>query len=572
MKRCVCLAAAAALLTLAGCNGAEETQVRIEAAPETQRTLAQGEIVGFHSGEAASAWLAIPYAAPPQGDLRWRAPRPALAFDDGRLEAIEHGAVCPQVTNELSARAAGVEAGVLIGEEDCLTLDIYAPRDAAPEAGLPVMVWIHGGANVWGSSSAYDGSQLAAERDVVVVAVQYRLGPLGFLSHPALRESAGHPLDEAANFALLDLVAALDWVDANITAFGGDADRITIFGESAGAFNIAALMASEPARGRFDAAIMQSGGTGTNSREVAENGGGNDLHPALEAVAAFAGPDADGAAMRAVPLEDVYAVYRDESGAFTSLPRMIEDGVSLPEDGILGAAARPGGFAPVPLITGANRDEMKLYTAFDPQLTRRLGPLVWPRDVARYQAAVEYPSRSWRVGAVDDLLDRLRSAGHEDLWAYRFDWDEGGKVLLTDTGILLGASHAMEIPFVFNHFELFGPFDRVLFNDRNAQGRAALADAMGGYWGQFAHTGEPGTGGGAGLEWPRWGETARLMRFDTPADGGPEVMTGRDTPAAIAADLAADTRLQPSGRCAVAAGIMRRQPAIAQAFESGMDC
>lgn len=572
MARSAYLAMMAALAALAGCNGADEpVSVTVTAAPETQRTLAQGEIVGFHSGDAASAWLAIPYAAPPEGDLRWRAPRPALAFN-GRLEAIEHGAVCPQVTNELSATAAGVETGVLIGEEDCLTLDIYAPRDAAPEAGLPVMVWIHGGANVWGSSSAYDGSQLAAERDVVVVAVQYRLGPLGFLSHPALRESAEHPLDEAANFALLDLVAALDWVDANITAFGGDADRITIFGESAGGFNIAALMASEPARGRFDAAIMQSGGTGSNSREVAENGGGTDLHPALEAVAAFAGPDADGAAMRAASLEDVYAVYRDETGGFTSLPRMIEDGVSLPEDGILGAAARPGGFAPVPLITGVNRDEMKLYTAFDPQLTRRLGPLVWPRDSERYAAAVEYPTRNWRVTAVDELLDRLHGSGHRDIWAYRFDWDEGGKVLLTDTGELLGASHAMEIPFVFNHFELFGSFDRVLFNDRNAEGREALAGAMGGYWGHFAHTGEPGTGGEAGPAWPRWGETARLMRFDTPDDGGLEVLEGRDSVEAIAGDLASDPRLEPAERCTVAAAILRRRPEASSIFGTRLDC
>lgn len=571
MKRCVCLAAAAALLTLAGCNGAEEAQGRVEPAPDTRRTLAQGEIVGFHSGEAASAWLAIPYAAPPEGDLRWRAPRPALAFD-GRLEAIEHGPVCPQVTNELSAAAADVETGVLIGEEDCLTLDIYAPRDAAPEAGLPVMVWIHGGANVWGSSSAYDGSQLAADRNVVVVAVQYRLGPLGFLSHPALRESAEHPLDEAANFALLDLVAALDWVDANITAFGGDADRITIFGESAGAYNIAGLMASPVAQGHFDAAIMQSGGTASISREVAENGGGTDLHPAREAVAAFAGPDAGAAAMRAVPLEEVYAVYRDTAGEFTSLPRMIEDGVTLPEDGILGAAARPDGFAPVPLITGVNRDEMKLYTVFDPQLTRRLGPLVWPRDSERYAAAVEYPSRNWRVNAVDDLLDRLYASGHRDIWAYRFDWDEGGRVLLTDTGELLGASHAMEIPFVFNHFELFGAFDRILFNDRNAPGRQALANAMGGYWSQFARTGEPGTGGETGPEWPRWSEAARLMRFDTPDDGGPVVTGGRDSLAAIARDLAADDRLEPAERCAIAAGIARRQPEARAAFDEQLDC
>lgn len=564
-------AAMAALVGLAACSGGDTPQQSAEPAQDTQRTLGQGEITGFHSGEAASAWLAVPYAAPPVGDLRWRAPRAPLAFDD-RLEAIEHGAVCPQITNELSAAAAGVETGVLIGDEDCLTLDIYAPRDAAPGEGLPVMVWIHGGANVWGSTIAYDGSKLAAERDVVVVAVQYRLGPLGFLSHPALRESAGVTEDRAANFALLDLVAALDWVGVNIDAFGGDPQRVTIFGESAGAYNIAGLMASPLARGRFHRAIMQSGGTASVTVAVAEEGGGTDLHPAREAVAEFAGPDADADAMRAAALSDIYDVYRGEDGTFSSLPRMIEDGVSLPGGGILEAAATPGGFAPVPLITGVNRDEMKLYTVFDPRLTRRLGPLVWPRDTARYNAAAEYPSRNWRVNAVDELLDRLHATGREDIWAYRFDWDEGGRVLLTDTGTLLGASHAMEIPFVFNHFSLFGSFDSVLFNDGNAEGRAALADTMGAYWAQFAAEGEPGTGAGAGPEWPRWDGEARLMRFDTPGGGGPEIVSGRESLADIAADLAEDPRLEPAERCAVAAGMQRRQPETTAVLTGALDC
>jgi len=565
-------AAMAALAGLAACSGGDTPQQSAGPAPDTQRTLGQGEITGFHSGEGASAWLAVPYAAPPVGDLRWRAPRPPRAFPDRRLAATEHGPRCPQIANALSSSAEGLEPGQLVGREDCLTLDIYAPRDAAPGQGLPVMVWIHGGANVWGSTIAYDGSKLAAERDVVVVAVQYRLGPLGFLSHPALRESAEAPEDRAANFALLDLVAALDWVGVNIDAFGGDPQRVTIFGESAGAYNIAGLMASPPARGRFHRAIMQSGGTASVTVAEAEEGGGTDLHPALEAVAEFAGPEADADAMRAAGLSDVYDVYRGEDGMFSSLPRMIEDGITLPEGGILEAAATPGGFAPVPLITGANRDEMKLYTVFDPRLTRRLGPLVWPRDNARYNAAAEYPSRNWRVNAVDDLLDRLHAAGHADIWAYRFDWDEGGRVLLTDTGTLLGASHAMEIPFVFNHFSLFGSFDSVLFNDANAEGRAALADTMGAYWAQFAARGEPGTGDGAGPEWPRWDGEARLMRFDTPEGGGPEIVSGRESLANIAADLAEDPRLEPQERCAVAAGIRRRQPETAAVLAGPLDC
>jgi para-nitrobenzyl esterase len=566
------LAAMAALVALAGCMSSEAPETTVEAAQDTQRTLGQGEIVGFHSTENASAWLAVPYAAPPVGELRWRAPRAPLAFPGRSLEALEHGPRCPQITNVLSNTAEGLEPGHLIGSEDCLTLDIYAPRDAAPGDALPVMVWIHGGANVWGSTIAYDGSQLAAERDVVVVAVQYRLGPLGFLSHPALRDSAEVPEDEAANFALLDLAAALDWVETNIDAFGGDPQRVTIFGESAGGYNVAGLMASPPARGRFHRAIMQSGGTASLTVAEAEEGGGVDLHPALEAVAEFAGPDADAAAMRAADLDAIYDVYRGEDGTFSSLPRMIEDGVSLPEGGILEAAATPGGFAPVPLITGTNHDEMKLYTVFDPRLTRRLGPLIWPRDTGRYNAAAEYPSRNWRVNAVDGLLDRLHAAGHEDIWAYRFDWDEGGRVLLTDTGTLLGASHAMEIPFVFNHFELFGSFDSVLFNDGNAEGRAALADAMGAYWARFAATGAPGDGAGAGPDWPRWDDEARLMRFDTPAGGGPEVIAGRESLEQIAGDLAEDPRLEPAERCTIAAGIERRQPETAAILAGPLDC
>lgn len=570
MRDLKALAGMAMLLVLAACSGEPASPPASVAAADTLRTIAQGEIVGMRNEAGGSAWLAVPYAAPPVGELRWRAPRPPLAFPERRV-AIEHGARCPQITNELSA-AEGFEPGLLIGDEDCLMLDIYAPSGAGPDAGLPVMVWIHGGANVWGSSIAYDGSQLAEDRNVIVVAVQYRLGPLGFLSHPELRETAGIPQDNAANFALLDLVAALEWVGVNIDAFGGDPERVTIFGESAGAYNVAGLMAAPPARGLFHRAIMQSGGTASVPRDIAEQGGGTDANPALQAAEAFAGPDPDAAAMRAADLATIYDVYRGEDGEFSSLPRMIEDGVTLGEGGILAAASTPGGFAPVPLITGTNRDEMKLYTAFDPRLTRRLGPLLWIRDRDRYEAAVEYPSRNWRVNAVDDLLDRLVASGHRDVWAYRFDWDEGGQILVSDTSALLGASHGMEIPFVFNRFKLFGSFDKILFTAGNADGRNALADAMGAYWAQFAQAGDPGSGGGAGPVWPRWDGTARFLRFDTPEGGGLEIASGRDAPAAIAADLAADDRIDAEGRCAIAGNMQVRQPELAAAFASQIEC
>ncbi|WP_291842318.1 carboxylesterase family protein [Maricaulis sp.] len=559
-----------AILGVTACSSDEDVAFTPVPADDLVRTISQGEIAGFETETGAAAWMAVPYAAPPVGDLRWRAPRPPQVLE-ARLEALSAGPVCPQVTNNLSAGEL-YEVGELIGSEDCLTLDIYAPRDARPGDALPVMVWIHGGANVWGSSSAYDGSSLASQQGVIIVSVQYRLGPLGFLAHPALRADPGVPDDAAANFALLDLVAALDWVSVNIGTFGGDAGRVTIFGESAGAYNIAGLMATPQARGLFHRAIMQSGGTETVPLEIAEQGGGTDAVAGLAAAASIAGPEADGAALRAAPLATVFAAYRDESGELTSLPRMIEDGVTLREGGILAAAEDPDGFAPVPLITGTNRDEMKLYTVFDPRLTRRLGPLVWLRDHDVYEAAVEYPSRNWRYNAVDGLLNRLAAHGRSDLWAYRFDWDEGGSVLVTDTGDLLGASHAMEIPFVFNHFELFGSFDRILFNDRNEVGRLELAGTMGAYWAQFAATGQPGDGIGMGPEWPQWTDTGAALRFDTREGGGPDIMSRIESPLAIAADLAADDRVDDEVRCRIARGMTARQPALTDVFDSVLDC
>lgn len=558
------------LAGLAACSSVDETQFQPVAADHLVRATAQGEVIGFESEHGAATWMALPYAAAPVGELRWRAPRPARAYAE-RRDALQAGPACTQVTNNLSA-GDEYEPGMLIGAEDCLTLDIYAPLETQPGDQLPVMMWIHGGANVWGSSSDYDGSTLARQQGVIVVAVQYRLGPMGFLSHPALRADPEIADDAAANFALLDLVAALDWIGTNIDNFGGDPQRITVFGESAGAYNIAGLMAMPQARGRFHRAIMQSGGTASVPLDIAEQGGGTDDIASREALASIDGGTPDGSRLRAASLDQVYAAFRDEDGLLLNLPRMIEDGVTLPEGGILAAAEDPDGFAQIPLITGTNRDEMKLYRVFDPRLTRRLGPLVWLRDRDVYEGAVEYPSRLWRYNAVDGLLNRLAANGHDELWSYRFDWDEGGSVLITDTGALLGAGHAMEIPFVFNHFELFGSFDDVLFNDENAQERVDLAELMGTYWGVFAADGEPGDARGSGPAWPRWSESGAAIRFDSASAGGPELIARTESPGAIAEDLSRDSRLNPRQRCDVVEGIVTIQPSVTAVFERALDC
>ena len=176
---------------------------------QTLRTVAEGPIIGFSTENGANVWRAIPYAADTSGENRWRAPRPASQRKE-TLSALDFGPVCPQIATPFTP-VPGFTNGELEGSEKCLTFDIYAPPNAV-EQDLPVMMWIHGGGNVSGTSQLYQAHNLVVNENVIVLAVQYRLGPLGWFSHASLRESATTDADNAANFALLDQVAALNSV------------------------------------------------------------------------------------------------------------------------------------------------------------------------------------------------------------------------------------------------------------------------------------------------------------------------------------------------------------------------
>jgi len=563
------LLAASILFMLAACS---ERDVKLAPTPDaaTARSLSQGEIIGFRAANGAQVWRGLPFAAPPVAERRWRAPGPAPAFTNGVLEALDHGPACPQLTLPLDD--GGLEPGVLIGEEDCLVLDVYAPEGAIDGAQRAVMVWIHGGGNVWGRASQYDASALAQSGDVVVVVIQYRLGPFGWFAHEALREDARGPLDAVANFALLDMVAALDWVQENIAAFGGDPGRVTVFGESAGGHNVAALLASPLAAGKFHRAIIQSGALDTVTRDAAEGVVPGHANAARAVAARFAGQDADASGLRAASMEAVFAGYRREGG-FLDLPRMIDDGVTLPAGGIAAALSDPADFNAVPVITGVTRDEARLFHLMDPRFTRNLFNIAFlPRGRAYYEAAAEYPSRAWRLRAMDDLARSLVQGGHEDVWAYRFDWDEGGRLLITDFALMLGAAHSLEIPFVFGDFDLlFGRIGSALFNRGNEAGRLELSGAMIAYWAEFARTGTPGAAPGQ-PEWTRWRDGGAWLRFDSAADGGVQMQTGEETEAALIADFQADPRIPDARRCEALAALAWRAPDLAQRAGADLTC
>ncbi|MGI9598665.1 MAG: carboxylesterase/lipase family protein [Acidimicrobiales bacterium] len=510
---------------------------------QTVRATAQGEVVGFVAQNGAHVWRGLPYAASTAGANRWRAPQPAMAWT-GVREAIEFAPRCAQLTNR-GDEDDGLKPGLVIGSEECLALDIYAPP-TAPGRAVPVMVWIHGGGNVWGGSSLYDGSRLAVNEDVIVVAVQYRVGPLGWFAHPALRHEAADPEDEAACFAILDLIASLHWVAGNIAEFGGNPECVTIFGESSGGHNVVALLASPRAGGLFHRAIIESGSFDSVTMAEAEGTEGTLVNPSTEIAGKLGANTAE--ELRAVSAEDLYRACTTGDGWLLDVPRMIQDGIALPSTPLRDTFTSTANFATVPIISGTNRDEMKLFFSGDDELTRkRLGALLVARDEDYYDAISEYISRLWRIRSVDEPIAAMVEAGHGSVYSYRFDWDDGGRLLFMDFKKLFGAAHGFEIPFVFNRFEHLGDADRFLFQKQTAADREELSRAIGRYWASFARDGRPSDPNHP--DWPPYtADGGSYLCLDTGNDGGIRVVAGVDSLDRLIADLRHDPRLDEAER------------------------
>ena len=334
MRRSLMLAALLAVL------GALVAPCTVAAADDPPRAATtSGPLEGVRS-DSLAVFRGIPYAAPPVADLRWVAPQPVPPWRDLR-SAAAFGSACQQKAG-LSLEGGG-DPGPL--SEDCLFLNVWTPR-AEPGAKLPVMVWLHGGALIFGAGSLklYDGAALARQ-GVVVVTVNYRLGPLGYFVHPALDRAAPRG---PANFGLLDQMAALRWVQRNIEAFGGDAQQVTLFGQSAGAQSVLALIASPLSRGLFQRAVAQSPyGMPSHSRDQARQTGVR-----VATALGLPGERATLAQLRRVPADQ--------------FARLHGKGLSLAPSPIIGDAALPQSIlatfqaqqqAKVPLVIGSNSDE-----------------------------------------------------------------------------------------------------------------------------------------------------------------------------------------------------------------------
>ncbi len=488
-----------------------------------------GELVRTASGlvrgveglvQGVSAFWGIPYAAAPVGSRRLRPPMPPAPWD-GELEASVPGHVAPQRQGPLE-RAFGGYGEV---HEDCLTVNVWTPgTDASP--GRPVLVWVHGGSFTTGTGAIpwYDGSRLAARGDVVVVTFNYRLGALGFLH---LGDLGGEAWAGSGNAGLLDQVAALRWVRANITGFGGDPARVTVFGESAGAMSIATLLAMPGATGLFGRAILQSGaGTFVQDRATA-------TALAVDLLDELGVPQGDLARLADVPLEDVLDAQSVTGGrrAGVGLAYMpVVDGATLPTRPEAALAA--GSAAEVSVLIGTNRDEMRLFSAVAPEAFAAEDEAALEDHVAAIPdvgasgapTIVTAYRRRWPDLSPTDLhvvihtdhafrrpaqrLAALQAQAGAGAWAYWFTWSS--PIL----GGLLGSYHGLEIPFVFDNLDRPG-IDMLTGGGDHLQ---PLADQMADAWLAFARDGDPG--------WPAYDPAVAraTMRFDLP----PELLSDPD--------------------------------------------
>lgn len=480
----------------------------------------QNGLVSGTREEGLTVYRGIPFAAPPVGELRWRAPQPAANWS-GVKAADQFGPSCMQA----SRANALLGTPELTVSEDCLYLNVWSPAQSSKD-NLPVMVWIYGGGFMSGSTAMpiYSGEQLA-KKGVVVVSAAYRVGPFGFFSHPDLSAESQRLNGQrvSGNYGLLDQIAALEWVRKNIAAFGGDPKRVTIFGESAGGISVSMLAASPLAKGLFHGAISQSGGSFGPTRTPAEPGENiATLIDAERAGGEFAKQMGASsiADLRKLPAADVL-----KSAGRLGMSWPVLDGWVIPGDQYNLYAA--GRYHDTPILIGTNSDEGALFgaaanrEAYEAAVHKRFGPhadallkkypatanewLQSNRDLTR-DAAFGWHTLAWA---------RLQTrTGKSPVYLYYFNH----KPPRAETSPLknaVGAIHAEELIYVFGHLDQrklpWTESDRL------------ISDAMVSYWTNFAKRGDPnGVNGGANMpKWPQFSATKmETLHFNAAPEAG----------------------------------------------------
>jgi len=464
------LAAAAAMAASAAC-----------AQPAVQAKVESGALVGV-AYENANVFRNIPFAAAPVGELRWAPPQPAKPWT-GERKAVEAGPSCPQPMNANDTPNSGGANGPT--SEDCLQLNVFAPK-AAKKA--PVMVWIHGGSHRTGAGWVYDGQNFARD-GVVVVTINYRLGPLGYFAHPALTKAA-KPGEPVGNYGLMDQIAALKWVQRNIAAFGGDPKNVTVFGESAGGMSTLALLATPAADGLYQKAIVESGLGWVQPKPLATK---ETEGVAMLQKAGLTGASA--AELRAIPVDKLVPMNGDY--------QPFVDGKLMTETA--SQALARGKFPDVPLIIGSNSGEDSLMgpgPVGEPQLSMVKALMAGPykADADKGEQVVARAVFTDRIMGGPARWVAAKASPGKPAWLYYFSY-VGSRFRPAMTR----ATHAAEIQYVFEYWGRRTPMSVVSEEDK------AMATLMHACWVSFAKTSAPKCGSEA---WPAYDPVKdQLMEF-----------------------------------------------------------
>ncbi|WP_051303351.1 carboxylesterase/lipase family protein [Comamonas composti] len=534
------LAAGLVALGLAACGGSEREEPEVSEGPEVRET-AYGKLLGVDDSTVSGTyfWKGVPFAQPPVGALRWEAPVEPVAWQ-GVRDAQRFGNAClqlgriygPGANNRFDDTIASTLDQPL-GSEDCLTLNIWRPANNQDQ--LPVLLFVHGGSAISGYTAdpVYDGAQLAKTANAVVVTANYRLDILGFMQLPQMQANAGG----TGNFALLDNLQALNYIQRNIASFGGNAGNVTLMGQSAGAINALALLTADKAKGLFHRIVPISGGLSLPSNLPA------GTLPTIKPASAYAGQAgmllahlmvddglardvASASAMAAGWSQQQVASYLRGKDAGLLLKTLAAKGLTgsgpIPDDVLIPAdpmaALAAGRYNKVPVMAGYTAEEGKLFAplfaalggkpgfkiddaerfrmmqAFDPDASAgqpREEDIIDTSYLPAQAPGTGYNAMASLLGRLfinpsrDQLLNTLRTQ-QSDVWAYRFDWAQQPAPWNT----VYGAAHAFDLPFMFKNF---GPsvFAKATNSSANEPGRLALSGAMMASLKAFMHTGSP---------------------------------------------------------------------------------
>jgi para-nitrobenzyl esterase len=464
-----------------------------------------GIVDGYKKGRVV-LWDDIPYAKPPVDDLRWKAPRKIINSKNKITSKDDN--FCVQRPSSLGGADGD---GPFVGTEDCLYLDITAPINKTSNL-LPVMFWIHGGGNTSGLKDLYDFNKMVKRHNVIVVRINYRLGPFGWFTHPSIQDYQ-NGIDKSSNFGTLDIIAALEWTRENIELFGGDPNNVTIFGESAGGHNVLSLLVSEYSKGLFHKAISMSGYTtsiNTNDAYKQSQKSSTSAHTSSEIIKKiFKTKNIGDDSYSEQDIRDIlYDLTTDEffqhyydRETYEEIPLLTADGLVIPKIGLRNALYEKDLINKVPTIAGSNRDEVKLWLGtaeyfvgleFSPVGSVLNIPKVKLKDKDAFEAFNYYRSNAWKIRGVDIPLQGLYASGNDNLYAYRYDWDDHRRFVVADFKKLIGAAHATEIPLLAGNAKLVGgyPLSDLIY----PLGKSKLFTSrnMMKFWTNFAKTGEPG--------------------------------------------------------------------------------